>query len=232
MKKTVPLVITFLVGLILISSEFIPHKPFNYINEGLENWFLIISGFAIILGQLSLIKVNSGKVKEKVENWQYYLVGLISFGVMVLCGILWGTEDAKGLAGNGDKLIAFIGQKPFEYLFSNIYQHLSSTMFALLAFFIASAAYRAFIIRSFESNLLMLAAVVVMLGRTSIGTSLTAWLPQGWRWLHLPNIADFIMNYPNNAAQRAIMISAALGIVGSSLRILLGIERSYLGGGD
>jgi hypothetical protein len=232
MKKTLPLVITFIVGLIVICSEFIPHKPFSSINEGLENWFLIISGFAILLGQLSLLRVNSVKVHDKVENWQFFLAGLISFGVMVLCGILWGTQDARGLAGNGDKIVAVLGSKPFEYLFTNIYQHLSSTMFALLAFFIASAAYRAFIIRSFESNLLMIAAVVVMLGRTSIGTSLTAWLPDGWRWLHLPNIADFIMNYPNNAAQRAIMISAALGIVGSSLRILLGIERSYLGGGD
>lgn len=232
MKRFVPLLITFIVGLIVISSEFIPHRPFSLINENLENWFLIISGFAIILGQLSLIRVNSSKVAERVENWKFYLAGLVSFAVMVLCGILWGTQDANGLLGGGEAIVGKLGSKPFEYLFNNIYQHLSATMFALLAFFIASAAYRAFIVRSFESSLLMIAAVVVMLGRTSIGTSFTAWLPQQWKFLHLPNLTDFIMNYPNNAAQRAILISAALGIVGSSLRILLGIERSYLGGGD
>jgi len=232
MKRFLPLLITFIVGFIVISSEFIPHKPFNSINAGLENWFMIISGFAIILGQLSLIKVNSSKIINKTQNWQYYLAGMVSFFVMVLCGVLWGTQDAPGLLGNGTLVSSWLGVKPFEYLFNNIYQHLSSTMFALLAFFIASAAYRAFIMRSFESNLLMIAAVIVMLGRTSIGTSFTAWLPQGWRFLHLPNIADFIVSFPTNAAQRAIMISAALGIVGSSLRILLGIERSYLGGGE
>jgi hypothetical protein len=232
MKRFMPLLITFVVGFIVVSSEFIPHKPFSSVNAGLENWFMIISGFAIILGQLSLIKVNSAKIIDKTLNWQYYLAGLISFFVMVLCGILWGTQDAAGLLGKGDAIVAWLGVKPFEYLFNNIYQHLSSTMFALLAFFIASAAYRAFIMRSFESNLLMIAAVIVMLGRTSIGASFTAWLPQGWSFLHLPNIADFIVSFPTNAAQRAIMISAALGIVGSSLRILLGIERSYLGGGD
>lgn len=232
MKRFLPLLITFIVGIIVLSSEFIPHKPFSSVNESLENWFLIISGFAIILGQLSLLRVNTFKVTEKTENWQYYLAGLISFAVMLLCGIFWGTQDAAGLLGNGDKIISALGTKPFEYLFINIYQHLSATMFALLAFFIASAAYRAFIVRSFESTLLMIAAVVVMLGRTSVGTTMTAWLPQSLKFLHLPNIADFIMNYPNNAAQRAILISAALGIVGSSLRILLGIERSYLGGKD
>jgi hypothetical protein len=232
MKRFIPLLITFFVGLIVISSEFIPHRPFGTINEQLEKWFMIISGFAIILGQISLIHVNSYKVAHKMENWQFYLAGLISFALMVLCGIFWGTQDAAGLLGNGDKITAVIGVKPFEYLFNNIYQHLSSTMFALLAFFIASAAYRAFIIRSFESSLLLIAALLVILGRTSIGTSMTAWLPPEWKFLHLPNVADFIMNFPTNAAQRAIMISAALGIVGSSLRIILGIERSYLGGGD
>jgi hypothetical protein len=232
MKRFVPLLITFFIGLLVISSEFIPHKPFSTLNAGLENWFLIISGFAIILGQMSLIHVNSWKVANKAENWQYYLVGLISFAAMVTFGILWGTQDAKGLLGNGAGWASWLGSKPFEYLFNNVYQHLSSTMFALLAFYIASAAYRAFIIRSFESNLLMIAAVLVMLGRTTVGSSITAGLPQNLRFLHLPNIAEFIMSFPTNAAQRAIMISAALGIVGSSLRILLGIERSYLGGGD
>ena len=232
MKRFLPLLITFLVGMVVFCSEFIPHKPFNTVNDGLQNWFMIISGFAIILGQMSLLKINTMKVVDKTENWQYYLAGLVAFTVMVLSGFLWGIKDYAGVMGNGVTIQAWLGSKPFEYLFNNIYQHLSSTMFALLAFFIASAAYRAFIIRSFESNLLMIAAVLVMLGRTSIGVSLTGWLPEGWRFLHLPNLADFIMNFPNNAAQRAIMISAALGIVGSSLRILLGIERSYLGGGD
>lgn len=232
MKRSIPLVITFIVGLIVISSEFIPHRPFSSINEGLENWFLIISGFAILLGQLSLLRVNSYKVHHKAENWQFYLVGMISFFVMLISGILWGTQDAAGLAGSGETIVSVLGSKPFEYLFNNIYQHLSATMFALLAFFIASAAYRAFIIRSFESNLLMIAAVLVMLGRTSIGVSFTSWLPDSLKFLHLPLIADFIMKYPANAAQRAIMISAALGIIGSSLRIILGIERSYLGSKD
>ncbi|MGC9362437.1 MAG: hypothetical protein ACP5F3_05850, partial [Candidatus Syntrophosphaera sp.] len=103
-------------------------------------------------------------------------------------------------------------------------------MFALLAFYIASAAYRAFIIRTFESNLLMITAVIVMLGRTSFATILTSWIPDSWSFLRLPELTDFIMQYPNSAAQRAILISASLGIVGSSLRIILGIERSYLGG--
>jgi len=164
------------------------------------------------------------------QNWQYYIITLVSFIVMVALGIFWGTEKNPGLLGNGNQISAFIGSKPFDYLFDNIYQHLQATMFSLLAFFIASAAYRAFIARTFESTLLLVAAILVMLGNTSIGFLLTGWIPDSLNFLHLPKITEFIMKYPTTAGQRAIMIGAALGIIGSSIRIILGIERSYLGG--
>lgn len=229
MKRTIPTLLTFLVGLIVITSEFIPHRPFSMINSTLEQWFMIISGFAIVLGLISLVQVNSSKVANRAENWQYYLAGLISLFVMVVSGLLWGMQETNGLLGSGASIQAWLGAKPFDYLFDNVYLHLTSTMFSLLAFFIASAAYRAFIIRSFESNLLMITAVIVIIGRTSFGTSLTSWLPDSLSFFHIPNLTDFILKYPNSAAQRAIMISAALGIIGSSLRIIIGIERSYLG---
>ncbi len=223
------MIITFLMGIVVVLSEFIPHKPFSGISSTFEEWFMIISGFAIILGLMSLIRVNGGKVANKAENWKFYLAGLISLFMMVIFGLLWGMQNTMGLLGHGDGIRVWLGAKPFDYLFDHVYLHLSSTMFALLAFFIASAAYRAFIIRSFESNLLMVAAVIVIIGRTSFGSMLTSWLPESWSFFHIPNLTDFIMQYPNSAAQRAIMISAALGIIGSSLRIIIGIERSYLG---
>jgi len=230
MKRKLPLIITFIVGLLIITSDFIPHKPFGSLTSGLENWFMIISAFAIILGTLSLVKVSYLKIKFKNENWKYYFFTLVSFASMFLFGILWGTKDKSGFLGHGEVISSVIGLKPFDYLFENIYEHLGATMFSLLAFFIASAAYRAFIAKSFESKLLLGAAILVMLGGTSIGSYLTGWLPESLKFLHLPNVASFIMKYPNTAGQRAIMVGAGLGIIGSSLRIILGIERSYLGG--
>ena len=229
MKRTLPLIIVFIIGMIVICSEFIPHRPFSKINETLESWFMIISAFAMLLGQISLVQVNSSKIKHRDENWQYNLAGMISFFLMLFVGFMWGMENAPGLAGHGEGIKAFLGMKPFDYLFEHVYINLSATMFSLLAFFIASAAYRAFIIRSFESNLLMITAVIVVLGRSSFGAMITHRLPESLQFLHLPKLTDFIMEFPNSAAQRAIMISAALGIIGSSLRIILGIERSYMG---
>jgi len=230
MKRNIPLILAFLSGLLVLFSEFIPHRPFSLMVDTLQQWFMIISGFAMLLGLISLTRMNAAKISTRSRDWQFYLAGMISFAVMVLVGALWGMEDQAGILGQGSAISAWLGKKPFDYLYNNAFIPLSATMFSLLAFFIASAAYRAFIIRTLESNLLMIAAVIVILGRTGFGTMLTGWLPESLRFWHLPSLADYIMQYPNSAAQRAIMISAALGIIGSGLRIILGIERSYLGG--
>ena len=42
----------------------------------------------------------------------------------------------------------------------------------------------------------------------------------------------FVMGYPNLAVKRAILLGISLGAIAQSLRILFGIERSYLGAGD
>ena len=92
-------------------------------------------------------------------------------------------------------------------------------MFSLLAFFIASASYRAFRARTLEATLLLIAGALVMIGRVPIGDLM---------WHQLPVIADWIMDIPQMAAKRGILIGIALGMVVTSLRIILGIERSYL----
>ena len=73
------------------------------------------------------------------------------------------------------------------------------------------------------------AALLVMLGRVPLGDKMTAFLPEP---LRLGSVQDWIMNFPQNAAKRAILIGAALGVMATGLRVILGIERSYLSGED
>lgn len=110
--------------------------------------------------------------------------------------------------------------RAFKWLYDHIFDPCNSTMFALLAFFIASAAFRAFRARNVEAALLLGAAILVMLGRVPIGGLLSD---------SFPYIADWLVDVPNNAGRRAIMMGAALGAVATGLRVILGLERSHLG---
>src|SRR5512147_1512058 len=100
-------------------------------------------------------------------------------------------------------------------------------MFSLLAFYVASAAFRAFRVRNLEATILLVSAVIVMLGRIPLGDYIFSAFPGGETWLG--RFTEWMMDKPNTAAQRGIIIGAALGAASLSLRVILGIERSYLG---
>jgi len=108
----------------------------------------------------------------------------------------------------------------YTWLYDHVFSPCNATMFALLAFFIASAAFRAFRARNVEAGLLLGAAILIMIGRVPIGRALSPVFPA---------IAEWIVDIPNNAGRRAIMMGAALGAIATSLRVILGLERSHLG---
>ena len=223
MKREIPIAITFIVGIVFALAYFIPRWPFNQFEGQFGDWFGIIAAFAIWLGALNLLKISAIKVFRKKSDYQYAILIIISFLVMVFFGFY---EGYKGLFADPQFSYRDAGTG-FNWLYEYVYSALSATMFALLAFFVASASYRAFRARNVEATLLLIAAFFVMLGRVPVGDLLTGWLPVGYT---MSNWADWIMSVPNTAGQRAIMIGIALGLVSTSLRIILGLERTYLGG--
>jgi hypothetical protein len=104
-------------------------------------------------------------------------------------------------------------------------------MFATLAFYISSAAFRAFRANNVEASLLLVTAVVVLVAQTSNGLIVTEWIPEDSRWagFRIENVKDTLVNLFNTLGTRAIMIGIALGVVSTSLKVLLGVDQSYLG---
>jgi hypothetical protein len=97
---------------------------------------------------------------------------------------------------------------------------LGAAMFSLLAFYIASAAFRSFRIRSLEALFMMLAAVVVMLGQ----------IPHGPLYISesLPGMRLWLLENLSTPAFRAIYFGAAVAGLALAVRMWLSLERSPL----
>jgi hypothetical protein len=215
-KREVPLVILFVSGVFMAFQYFIPHHVSAVIYQYANNWTIIVGIFTMVVGVGSLVDLHYDRIVHRKEQWQYSIVTMISLVVVALIGL-----SSPNAIQNPHGLFMMI------YFF--ILSPVIATMFALLAFFIASAAYRAFRARTVLASLLLISAVIVMLGRIPVGDMLTKWLPEGLRF---SDIARYILDYPNTAAKRAIYIGVGLGVAATSLKMILGVERTWLGGGQ
>jgi hypothetical protein len=207
MKMRIPLVIGFLTGTFFLVQFFVPYKTLRDIFEmTTEDWLIIIGTFALVLGLGSLFRVHLDRIRQRRAGFGYSFITLISFAIVLIIGMFWGIEKGS----------------TFQWMFDWVQVPLDSTVFSLLAFFMASAAYRSFRARSTEATILLIAAVIVILGRIPLGGAIS----HGW----LPRITEWMMIYPASGAKRGIIFGVALGGIATALRIILGIERSHLGG--
>jgi len=258
MRRQVPLIITFVVGTVLIVSAFIPAHPFGSLGEDFSLYFDIIAVFAFLLGGGNLLRMHGSKflrglkmsmqeakksggfwpLKFLIEfpflafggledkrgrDWFFSFITLAGFVAMLYVG-LWKVGNPDGWVGNVTHPAS-----TFQQFYNYIFNPLQATMYALLAFFVASASYRAFRAKTPEATILLATAFIILLGRTPAGTYATGWLPKSLSFLHVPTLANWVMAVPNLAGQRAILIGIALGVIAMALRVIVGVERTYLG---
>ncbi len=213
MKRQGPVLLAFIIGMLMLIQFFTPNPLFLRIYNLFLDWKQVVLGCTLILGTWSLIRHHTRKIERKQENWQYSYVTLIGLAAMVLAALIWKTEGG-----------------PYTWMFQNMQVPMQSTMFSLLAFFVASASYRAFRARTFAATLLLIAGAVVMLGRVPVGALIGGSI--GGHEVTVSTVADWILNVPNLAAKRGIMMGVGLGMTATAIKIILGIETTYLGKSD
>ena len=166
----------------------------------------IISAFAMGLAAVNLIVIHSRKIRSNhPDAWMSWI---LYFGILVM--VVTGFSP-KGTAA----------ADIYSFLFDGLYQPLSTAMFSIMIFFIASAARRAFRARNIDAAFLLASGLLVMLGNAPLMKMVSPWFPKASAWF---------MSYANVAGNRAVMIGAALGMVLTGFRVILGIDRSYFGG--
>ncbi|HBE72740.1 MAG TPA: hypothetical protein DDW31_01335 [candidate division Zixibacteria bacterium] len=210
MRRQIPLMLVLVLGIFFFIQFFVPSRLSTNIYQVSLQWLILISAFAIVLAIGSLVNHHLLKIKRRREHWPYSYATLAGLVVMSLLGIL-GRFPGLGLLDEIYYRLYLFVQAPMD-----------AAMFAILAFYMASASYRAFRARSKEALLLLVSGFFIMLGVIPLGALI---------WDRIPDIAEWIMMVPNMAAKRGILFGVGLGITATSLKIILGIERSWLGGG-
>jgi hypothetical protein len=210
-RRQLPLLITLVTGIIFAAQYYVPHPASEEMLTTVTKWLQIIGGFALVLGVTSLFHIHAVKIRRKEPGWGYSFVLYAAMLGTIAIGLwLEGKETVNG------------GMTAFGWIYNFMMVPLQGTMFAILAFFIASAAYRSFRARSREAAVLLIAAIIVMMGRVPLGEYL---VPISG------DITQWILNVLNASVRRAILIGVSLGAVALSLKIIFGVERAYLGGG-
>ena len=239
MKRTVPLLIAMFAGIMLLASTFIPLT--ETWGETVTIWFDILAVGAFVLGGGNLLKIHLEKISSKRSGWAFSVVTLLAFVITLWVGLVqWGVNPPKLYPTNSWAGNYIEEGSGLFWIYDNVVYPLTATMFAMLAFYVASAAFRAFRAKNIEATLLLFTAFIVLLGRTYAGVFLTDWVPgfmamitgmtpEHFNTMQLDELTGWIMNAPNKAGNRAITIGIALGVVSYSLKILMGVDRSYLG---
>jgi hypothetical protein len=237
-KRRLTVAVTFLAGLFYVLEFFLPagfwqrgSTTDNFLSPlslPIGDALLVVSGFALGLGIFNLAHVHWSSIRRRRPGWGNSIVFFAAFAAMVAAGF-WHDRPAAP---------AWVTQT-YTLLFHGLWENLGATMFSLLAFYIASAAYRAFRIRSGEALVMMATAMILMLGQVPVGMALTAWVPTEGRLeffgapyelFRIENFSRWLLMRVNNPVQRAIEFGIGLGALAMGLRIWLSLERgTYFG---
>jgi len=202
-KMQIPVILTAIIGLLMIIEFFFPMPAsVTSLNVTLRSFVTIISAAALILGTIVLTIYHSKKIGTRNSEWYYSIVYVLAFVVTAGLGVL----DVRDTT--------------FLWIYNNMTSPIGAALYSLTAFYITSAAYRVLRARNWNSAVLLVCALVILLMLIPIGAILFPPV--------LP-IGTWIRNIPSGAGFRGMIIGTSLGIMGLGVRVFMGRQKEHLG---
>jgi hypothetical protein len=220
-RKEFPIMLTTLLALIMIFSTYFRVKPVQDFSSTLQTWTVIIVNFSAILGTIMILRQHKNRIvrRKPGDNSWVFSVWLIALTLFYLALGIYSVESS---------LSATPTRNPtFSWIYNNAQVSLDSAMYSLLAFYIASASFRAFKARTKEAAVLLISAAAMMLYNAPAGSVIFGPLAPQFN-----SFGEWLLNVPNMAGFRGILIGAAVGAIALGIRVMTGRERGYLGAGE
>jgi hypothetical protein len=212
--------ITFTGGLFFLLEFLLPQQapewlggiknPLTPYLGGVTNFLVVVATMAFLLGPFILLRSHVGNLVRRRQGWLEGLVFVVFLAASLLAAAL------------REEQVRSVLSVLYDALFFGVLMAFFASSMALLAFYLVSAAHRAFRVSSLEAGLMMAAAAIVLLGQVPLGDWLTQGLPKS---LQLASVTQWILGVPNTAVQRAVMIGACGGAFVAGFRQWLGLGK-------
>jgi len=228
-KTRAPLlaVFTAVIGGLTLLTYFVPVflPEANWaesLRGGLVEWAIIVAAFALLAGVANLTRVHAANIVRGHSRLNSFVL-LASMWVMA--PLLYVADMVYG----GKSLAQGVSGVYMTSLYQYILVPVQATLVALLPFFLALAAFRAFRLRSTGRGtgatlavfLFLLTAIVVLLGQVSL-----------FKPLNLPILEErlsaaraWLMQVVVMGGMRGILLGVALGVTATALRVLIVIGQ-------
>ena len=202
-KRTLPVLIAVIAMLTIFAGFFFDNPTLTAVSSEAKTVATILGVLVLIVGSLRLSQQHVRNTIQRRERWYMSLWLLVVLAVTIILGLVSGTSSSS-----------------YNVLFQTLYLFPYATLATLHSFSILSASYRLFRVKNLEGFLFVAAAVLILMRNAPVGETI---------WTGFPTIGNWIMNVPNLAGQRAILLTGAIAAVFVGLKNLLGIERGWLG---
>ncbi len=263
-RKYVVTAATFLAGLVYIAfwlwpapiarqpgtlpQGFVEHVGF-YLDDAVQvvgDFYNILAGMLLGLGVFSILRIHVRKFAKFGPDWGYSLILLFCMVAMIFIGF-WDWPDRIGPNSAALDVQANWAFKNYarDLLFDGMLQTMDAAMFSVIAFYILSAAYRAFRVRSIEATILLGAALIMILSLMGAVTyfwnsgvnSASPHIVQHGTAISIPDGGSFIQNFKLNSmarwlqdtlqtsSLRGIDFGVGIGSLAMGMRLWLSLER-------
>ena len=160
---------------------------------------IYFGAFAVILGTLNILWLHLQRIRRGERGWANSIVLLLTAVIVIAAGVL-------DPAGAQSVLV--------EWIFDSLIFPGQATLFALLAFFMVSAAFRFLRIGRPGAGWLLAGALVILLIQMP---ATNRSLPAG-----AGKIGDWLLNVPVMATLRGAILGSSLALLLAGLRFVTG----------
>ena len=198
--------VVLLALVVLILERLSPGAPDSPLRSGLNaglglgfQWLIFLAGVALLIGTINVAAMHLWRIQTGQRDWIFSLVLLAVLLAVFVAGVV-------SPAGAGRPLL--------NWVFDALVAPGQASLFALLVFFMAAAAYRYLRIDRPGGAWMLLGALIVLLAQWPL---LTPWLPPTFA-----AAAFWLLDAPIMAALRGLLLGSGIALLVVGLRLLLG----------